>query len=65
MMIMKKNAYIAPDLRNLVCESEQMIAASNEQFNQEEDSQNVILKQDEFSGAFSSRGLWTDDEEAE
>ena len=62
---MKKNAYIAPDLRNQVCESEQMIAASNEQFNQKEDSQNVILKQDEFSGAFSSRGLWTEDEEAE
>lgn len=63
MKIMEKKNYIAPEIRNVVCESEEMIAASQYQLNKDADSQNIKIT-DEEANEFTSRRFssWDDEE---
>jgi len=60
---MNKNYYIAPDIRDLACEEEQMVCASR-LGNPSDDSQSVTVTDDEYNGEFRSRrSIWGDDED--
>jgi hypothetical protein len=62
MKIMEKKNYIAPEIRNVVCESEEMIAVSK--FQTGEKAQSLTPTDEEFGGEFQSRRNTTwDDEE--
>ena len=59
--MMKKKYYIAPDIRTLACESEEMIASSV--FNTEDAEQSITFS-DETTNEFTSRriDLWEDEQ---
>ena len=57
---MKKNYYIAPDIRGVAIESEDMIAASV--FNTEDDTQSITISEEQTDVFTSRRGNIWDEE---
>lgn len=62
MKIMEKKNYIAPEIRNVVCESEEMIATSI--LDKSADSQAITVSTEEEATEFTSRRFssWDDEE---
>lgn len=62
MKIMEKKNYIAPEIRNVVCESEDMIATSI--LDKSADTQKITVSTEEEATEFTSRRFesWDDEE---
>ncbi len=58
---MKKNYYIAPDIRNVACEGEEMIATSI--LDPTSDNPSVTVSEEEYNGEFTTRRSFWDDED--
>ncbi len=60
---MSKMKYLAPDITVFVCDTTQVLMAS--QLNTTDENQSIIPTEEEYSGEFLSRDLdvWDDDED--